>query len=112
MDALSAEVQSYLSRRFDEEGGTVSDRPTYWKWAWYYLDFYSFCHFIRLRLAWVLYNPFPHHVPWGSLIGIPVVSIQATIKLGFLFLSKPHFLRHLCNGVPDVFNELNAFSDT
>jgi len=39
MDALSAEVQSYLSRRFDEEGVPFADRPAYWKWARYYLDF-------------------------------------------------------------------------
>jgi len=39
MDALSAEVQSYLSRRFDEEGVPFADRPAYWKWARYYLDY-------------------------------------------------------------------------
>jgi len=39
MDALSPEVQSYLSRRFDEEGVPFADRPAYWKWSRYYLDF-------------------------------------------------------------------------
>jgi len=39
MDALSAEVQSYLNRRFDEEGVPFADRAAYWKWARYYLDF-------------------------------------------------------------------------
>jgi hypothetical protein len=40
-----------------------------------------------------------------------MVGVESTVKFRLLFVSEADFLRDFSNGVPNVFDELDAFRD-